>query len=159
MSVGSTFEELFRAEFGRLVRALALAFGTAVAEDAVADAFIEAERRWPTIGAYDDPVAWVRRVATNRAIDARRRTSRWVPLPAVEPGAGGDHPLTDELVDLQAAVAALPPRTRAMFSLYYLADLSIAEVAAALDVSAGHVKSTLRDARTQVRSTTRQESP
>ena len=40
---------------------------------------------------------------------------------------------------------------RAAVCLHYLADLPVAEVAAALDVSEGTVKSNLHDARTRLR--------
>ena len=78
MAAGSSLEQLFRREFPRLTRALAVAFGDAeAAADAVQEAFIAADRRWDSLGGYDDPSAWVRRVATNRMIN-QRRNHRWV---------------------------------------------------------------------------------
>lgn len=52
-----TVEELFDREYDRLVGALGVAFDPESAADAVQDAFIEANRRWATIGAYEDPSA------------------------------------------------------------------------------------------------------
>ncbi len=44
-----------------------------LAEDVVQDAFGEALRRWAAEGAPDNPTAWLRQVARNRAIDQYRR--------------------------------------------------------------------------------------
>ncbi len=58
--------------------------------------------------------------------------------------------LSDELVDLAAAIAALPQRQRLIFSLRYLADMCIADIAEALSISTGTVKSTLHDVRAKL---------
>ena len=60
---------------------------------------------------------------------------------------GVQRPLTDELLDLRRAIDALPERMRLVVSLHYLAGLSVGEVADALDIAPGTVKSTLYDAR------------
>ena len=148
----SDVEELFRTEFSRLVRALAVAFDAEVAADAVQEAFLEANRHWGRIGSYTDPAAWVRRVAFNRATNARRnhRRRRDI-LASIRPVPAED--LTDSLLDLRAAVEALPERMRLSICLHYLADLSVDDVADALGLSTGTVKSNLHDARNRLRST------
>ena len=60
---------------------------------------------------------------------------------------GAQRPLTDELLDLRRAIDALPERMGLVVSLHYLAGLSVGEVAEALDIAPGTVKSTLYDAR------------
>ncbi len=63
-------EIMFRTYYRGLVRSLAVAAGgLSLAEDAVQEAFARAHISWRRIGAYDDPVAWVRRVAINRIKD------------------------------------------------------------------------------------------
>jgi RNA polymerase sigma factor (sigma-70 family) len=52
---------------------------------------------------------------------------------------------------LQAALAALPEVQRATVGLFYLEDLSVAEVAVALNVPAGTVKTRLMHARRTLR--------
>ena len=52
-----------------------------------------------------------------------------------------------ELVD---ALGALPERQRLVVCLHYLADLSVDDVAAALEVAPGTVKSQLHDARSNL---------
>ena len=54
-------------------------------------------------------------------------------------------------MDLRQALLALPPRMRAAVVLHYLGDLGVADVAVAMDVSPGTVKSTLHDARAALR--------
>jgi RNA polymerase sigma-70 factor (ECF subfamily) len=144
------FDELFAAEYERLVRSLGVAFEPVAAADAVQEAFIQADRVWDSLRTYDDPAGWVRRVALNRLLNGERnRRRRNEILATIRPVADTD--LATDLLDLRRAVAALPDRMRAAVCLHYLADLPVAEVAAALDVSAGTVKSNLHDARTRLR--------
>ena len=138
--------QLFRQEYPRLVRALTVSFGAEVAAEAVQEAFLQADRHWRRVAGYDDPAVWIRRVAINRARNlqrgARRRHARDTPS-----GEGVQRPLTDELLDLRRAIDALPERMGLVVSLHYLAGLSVGEVAEALDIAPGTVKSTLYDAR------------
>jgi len=141
------FEDLFRHHYPRLVRALALAAGPEEAADAVQEAFIAAHRHWKRISGYDDPAGWVRRVAVNRLSNRRRslgRRDRAVRRLGGE-RLGPDRPAAD--LDLAAAVAALPQGQRLAVGLFYLADLPVAEVAEAMGITAGTVKSQLHDAR------------
>jgi RNA polymerase sigma-70 factor, ECF subfamily len=41
------------------------------------DAFAKASFHWARIAAYDQPEAWVRRVAFNQAYNSTRRARRW----------------------------------------------------------------------------------
>jgi RNA polymerase sigma-70 factor (ECF subfamily) len=142
--------ELFDAEYERLVRSLGVAFEPVDAADAVQEAFIEADRAWEKVGRYDDPVGWIRRVAVNRLLNGKRtRDRRTEILATIRPVADDD--LTAELLDLRRAVAGLPARMRAAVCLHYLADLTVEQVAATLEVSSGTVKSNLHDARLRLR--------
>jgi RNA polymerase sigma-70 factor (ECF subfamily) len=145
-------EDLFSREYVRLVRALGVAFDPEAAADAVQEAFIEADRRWGRVSMLDDPAGWVRRVALNRLRNHRRvQLRRGEILSTIRPVERDD--LTDECLDLRDAIDALAPKMRLAVCLYYLAGLTVAEVADALSVSPGTVKSTLHDARTRLRST------
>jgi RNA polymerase sigma-70 factor (ECF subfamily) len=145
-----TVEELFEGEYDRLVSALGVAFDPESAADAVQEAFISADRRWTRVSALDDPAGWVRRVALNRLRSGRRllRRRREI-LATVRPVAPVD--LTSEMIDLRRALDDLPDRQRISVCLFHLAGLSVEEVAAALDVSTGTVKSNLHDARQRLR--------
>src|SRR5262245_27949793 len=77
VKVVTTVDSLFRAHYGRLVRALTLACGDREgAADAVQEAFVKAHMHWRRVQHYDDPVGWIRRVAINRLHDDHRRQTR-----------------------------------------------------------------------------------
>jgi RNA polymerase sigma-70 factor (ECF subfamily) len=146
-----TVDELFDRHYSPIVRALAVAFDDAEgAADAVQEAFIQADRRWKTVGAYEDPTAWIRRVAINRMRNHRRnRLRRAEIIAAVRPLAPED--LTDALLDLRKALAELPEKMRVAVCLHHIAGVPVDAVAATLDVSPGTVKSNLHDARLRLR--------
>ena len=145
-------EPVFRAHYARLVRALALACGDAeLAADAVQEAFVRAHLRWSAIRRYDDPVGWVRRVALNLLHDDHRRSvrrRRAVARLAAEPPVTVAPAEPDGLV---ATLSALPRQQRTAVALFYVDGLSVAEVAAAMGLAEGSVKSHLHDARRRLR--------
>jgi RNA polymerase sigma-70 factor, ECF subfamily len=70
------FDQLYQVHFGRvLAAAYALTGDPQTAQDLTQEAFCRAWQRWSRIAAYDDPLAWVRRVVTNLA-NKRPRTRR-----------------------------------------------------------------------------------
>jgi RNA polymerase sigma-70 factor (ECF subfamily) len=144
------FDETFRESYWPMVRSLAVACGdSAVAEDAVQDAFERAFVRWRRIAQYDDPAGWIRHVALNRIRDHHRRDTRkhkavmrlttetetTVPAPEL-PG------------DVDALLAQLPPQQRIAAALFYVEGLSVREVATSMKLSEGAVKYHLHAART-----------
>lgn len=140
-------ERLFRGEYTRLVHTVSVVVGSSeAAADAVQDAFVQASRHWQQVQAYDDPAAWVRRVAVNRALNQRRgRRRQDAALPRL--AAGRSIVVPDPAVDFDAALRRLPRRQRAVVALFYVADLPVAEIAEILGVAVGTVKSNLYDAR------------
>lgn len=69
-------EEVFRREAGRCTATLVRVLGDIdLAEDAVAEAFTVAARRWPETGIPPNPGGWITTTARNRAIDRIRRES------------------------------------------------------------------------------------
>src|SRR4029450_1845159 len=68
------FEDVYLREFASV---FALAFAMLgsrwAAEDIAQDAFVVAHRQWGRVGGYEDPGAWVRRVAANLAVSGGRR--------------------------------------------------------------------------------------
>jgi RNA polymerase sigma-70 factor (ECF subfamily) len=155
------FDEFFASEYPRLVPALhALTGDRQHAEDLAQDAFFRAHQRWDDIGQYDDPSAWVRRVALNATRNRWRRGRREraalsrVPVEAVAPDAGD---LPD--AELWEAVRALPHQQQWAAVLHYVADLPVVEVAAALGCSEGSVKTHLSRARASLASHLTERKP
>src|SRR5437763_1859301 len=142
-----SLEALYAAHAAPLARILRAA-GLPDATDAVQEAFVQAVVHWRKVSAYDDPLAWIRRVAINRGLNrrrARRRQARLAEHIAATTAAPIAAAEADD--DLAALVASLPPQQRLALSLYYYADLSVAEVADAMQLSEGAVKYHLYAAR------------
>ena len=143
-------EGLFRLEFPRLVRSLGVAFGVEEAADAVQEAFVEADRRWARVGKYDDPAAWVRRVALRRLLNERQNTRRRAAiLEAVRPAAPAAW--STEVLELDEAVHTLPAQQRIAVCLYYLGGYQIDEVGEMMGIAAGTVKAHMHAARSKLR--------
>lgn len=144
--------ELYVASYDRLVRLLTLASGSqAEAEDAVQEAFARLVPRWPEVATYDDPEAWVRKVAFRVASSRLRRARRQLAFSRNRRADVVPAPTSDR-VDVVRALSELPEVHRRVLVLYYLCELSVAEVAAEIGVPVGTVKSRLARARTAVKS-------
>jgi RNA polymerase sigma-70 factor (ECF subfamily) len=142
-----SFDDFYAAHFGPLVAQLHAGTGSlAEAQDVVQEAFCRAWGRWDQLMGYDDPVAWVRRVAWNLAVSRWRRTRtalRFAARQRVETVAG---PGPDRVV-LTAALARLPVKHRRAVTLFYLADLTTGEIAQECGVPEATVRSWLHRAR------------
>ena len=146
----SDFEELYATHFhGLTLQINAYVGNLAEAQDLVQEAFTRAVARWDRIAAYDDPSAWVRRVAWNLATSRwrRQRTATAFLLRQRQQHVAGPTP---DRVALTAALATLPPTLRKAFVLHYIAQLTIAEIAQDEDVAEGTVKSWLHRGRALV---------
>ena len=137
------FDEFFAGMLPRVIRVARRVTGDPwLAEDVAVEALARAHARWSRVGPLAWRDAWVLKVAAHEALrHARRR------LPATASPPAADH--ADEVVLRAALVAALvrlPRRQRATVVLRYLCDLPEAEVAAALGVSTGTVKTQIHRA-------------
>jgi RNA polymerase sigma-70 factor, ECF subfamily len=152
------FDRLYEQNVSQMIgQVTLLTSDLGAAQDAVQEAWVKAWLRWDKIGAYDNPVAWVRRVAMNTAVSRWRRTRRLVSSSGSS-GSDGSGRSTDtapavlqqdvgQLVDLQRALARLPAAARRVVVLHYLVGLSVDEIAAELGIPSGTVKSRLSRAR------------
>jgi RNA polymerase sigma-70 factor (ECF subfamily) len=142
-----SFEAFYVAHHRRLVIAVYAYVGDlAQAQDLVQEAFARALPRWDRLSTYDDPLAWVRRVAWNLATSRWRQLRRLDLLVARHRPEPVPEPSSDR-VDLNAALATLAPRLRRALVMHYLADMSVVEIAAHELVAVGTVKSWLHRGR------------
>ena len=134
------FDRVYRAEYGRaLARLVSLLGDLDVAEEALADAFTIALRRWPVDGVPHHPAAWLVKVAHNRALDALRRdqvlrrklgtlADEAAVLPA-EPVADDDIPDDQLRLFFTCCHPALSRPAQVALTLRCLAGLSTRELA------------------------------
>jgi RNA polymerase sigma-70 factor (ECF subfamily) len=151
------FEAFVRAETPTLLAFfLRLGAGRAEAEDLTQDTFLKLFRHAPQYRAQDRFAPYALRVARNAWIDRRRRASVR-PAPAAGGEAEDERPEVNEPVERRGpfelasageerrrvtdALAALPDHHRLVFELGVLQELPYAEIADALDIPVGTVKS------------------
>jgi len=113
------------------------------------------------LGRLDDArafPAWAYRIVTRRAADAIRKRQRDRKLGAAYAAETASSAQRVEPIEtgadagpLNAALASLPAEQRAAIALFYTEDFSVAEIAAALNVPAGTVKTRLMHARRKLR--------
>jgi len=106
----------------------------------------------------DDPSrfrAWAFRIAHHRCadwLDAQRRQRRTDARAPASPS--GYHPAPDEdgeIALLRREIDAMPADSRAVLALHYLEGFALAEIAEALSIPTGTVKSRLHHARARLR--------
>lgn len=74
----TAIEEVYRADWGRIVATLIRLFGDFdIAEECAQEAFTAAVDQWPLTGVPDLPRAWIIQTARNKAIDRIRRAGRY----------------------------------------------------------------------------------
>ena len=95
--------------------------------------------------------AWIYGIATRKCADAIRTNTRRRRLDAGVADGEADRSTTDvrseQRIDLATAIRGLPPIHRAAVHLFYREELSVEEIASALGIPVGTVKSRLHHAR------------
>ena len=158
--MGRSFEDAFEAEFPALHRYLARRLGFSAADDLSAETFAIAFRNWERLDA-DRPVApWLYGIAANLIRHHWRKEQRMLRAYArtgVDPIVA-DHEEAAERVDAQSqqravadALAALRPADREILLLHAWAELSDSEIADAIGLPPGTVKSRLSRTRERLR--------
>lgn len=138
-------EPLFRRHHRHLVRTALLIVGDrATAEDVVQDAFTRVHRRLPKLTDRDDLLPYLRTAVVNGCRSVLRRR-RLLLRPAHDPSvwsAESAAMVAEDHREVHAALSALPARQREALVLRYYLDLTEAEIAEAMGISVGTVKST-----------------
>lgn len=151
----AAFEALYRRHAGRIHGVISRLVGGhgSRAEDLTQDAFVRAWQALPAFRFESAFTTWLHRLAVNTALmDLRSRRSR--------PQDEGDEDAFDSLgvldsaghstaltMDLERAVASLPPRARAVLVLYDVEGWQHEEIAAELGMAVGSSKAQLHRAR------------
>jgi RNA polymerase sigma-70 factor, ECF subfamily len=138
------FDMFYAATSRRLVgQIFAMTGNLSEAEDAVQEAYIKAWRRWPRVRSYENPEAWVRLVAYRVSVNAWSKAKNRL-FAHDRAGRGREHPeLSPDLLALVSALRQIPEEQRRAIVLHYLADLSVAEIAAETGAPSGTVKARL----------------
>jgi RNA polymerase sigma-70 factor (sigma-E family) len=141
-------EQLYAAHWRGLVRlSVLLVRDQGVAEEVTQDAFVAVHARWSRLRDPDKALAYLRQTVVNRSRSALRHRAvvqrhadrRTAPL--VEAGADQAALVGDRRAAVLDAMRELPQRQREVLALRYYLDLSEAEIAEALGISRGAVKS------------------
>lgn len=121
------------------------------AREIAQESFARALARWPRVRTYDSPEAWLRTVTVRQALRVRDRANREVVGPGPDPVPA---PAVDDVIVarvlIREALVHLSPQQRAVVVLHYLEDLNVRDVASALGVAEGTVKTQLSRARTRL---------
>jgi RNA polymerase sigma-70 factor (ECF subfamily) len=126
------------------------------------EAFLRAYRALVKGERWDNPRAWLYRVASRLATDdyRHRKLLQWLPLRAADgsrDGSTGVEAATAERLAVQAALNQLPPKYRVPLVLYVYEGRTVAEVAGTLGLSISAVKMRLSRAREMFRRAYQQE--
>lgn len=136
---------LFDAHHPQLVRLAVLLGAEHDAEDLVAEAFCELHRRWARLRDSRAALAYLRSTVCNlarmrvRHLQVVRRSTPLTERDAESPEA--EVLLREDQRELVAALVRLPDRQREALVLRYWMDLREAEIAEAMGISPGAVKS------------------
>jgi RNA polymerase sigma-70 factor (ECF subfamily) len=153
----AAFEEIYRRYEGRIHGlCLRMIRDRARAEDLTQDVFL---RAWRKIGSFDGRSAfstWLHRLAVNVVL-GELRTQRRRPQTVSEEDPGGSEidslatsethvPEPSSAMDLEAAIAELPPRARMVFWLHDVEGYPHREVAGLMGLAEGTCKALLHRA-------------
>ncbi len=121
------------------------------AADAIQDAVVSAYQSLHQLREPRFFRTWLIRILINQCKAMLRRQSRTVYLDTL-PEAVAPHVSIDESLDMEASINRLHVEHKEVIVLFYFADWSLKEIADALQVSEGTVKSRLNRARAKLAS-------
>ena len=156
--------ELYAAYYSQLVRlALLLVHDLQTAEEVVQDAFEAMHKAWRRLRDSEKALSYLKQTVVNRSrsvLRHRKVVDMHSPKPAPDEPSAEHAVLT--LLERSAVVSALralPERQREAMVLRYYADISEADIAKAMGISRGAVKSHTARAMAALKSTLEQKTP
>jgi RNA polymerase sigma-70 factor (ECF subfamily) len=153
----AAFERLYREHVGRVYALCLRMLGDPVgAEELVQDVFVQAWRRLRTFAGQSAFSTWLHRVAVNVVLMERRAAGRWdrrfvASTDTAASAAPHRDPPAGLRLDLEQAIAALPPGAREVFVLHDVEGYSHEEIAGLAGIAVGTSKAQLFRARRLLR--------
>ncbi len=165
------FRELVEAHYRRVYNlAYRMVRSEQDAADLTQEVFVRIYRALPRLRVESARSAWIRRIATNLCLDFLRRRNATPSLASLDarPNDSTDTPLSwdipdpstepdtlftarERLATLHRAIDTLPPDYRTVIVLHHVEELRVEEIADALGVPPGTIKSRLSRARRELR--------
>jgi RNA polymerase sigma factor (sigma-70 family) len=150
------YADLIVASHPRLFRLAHGILGNAyLAEDATQQAYLDI---WRNLRRLRDPVrfeGWAYRILVRCCYREARRTPKWLPDTVIltdrEPRDAGSLDVVLDRDQLERGFQCLPVEQRAVMVLHYLMDMTLGQVAEALDIPLGTVNSRLSRAMAAMR--------
>lgn len=152
------FERLYRAHVNRVFSVCArMVADRSTAEELTQDVFV---RAWSKLSLYRGESAfttWLHRLAVNVVLNARKSEGRQRSRFTADDDDVAELPQTrgvstpGDAMDLEAAIAKLPPGARRVFVLHDVEGYKHEEIAEMLDITAGGSKAQLHRARMLLR--------
>lgn len=155
----SAFEELVRTYEAPVYRLALRMCGESAADDVTQEAFLAAWRALPDFRGDCRFSTWLYRLTTNAGIDWLRREKRYrstddvteLELPDDAPSPQEQAEQSETQSAVRRALSRLSEEHRQVLLLRYMQELDYGEIAAALDVSEGTVKSRINRAKGRLR--------
>jgi RNA polymerase sigma factor (sigma-70 family) len=152
------FEELYRAHAGRIYGlCLRMTADAGKARELTQDVFVQAWEALPEFRGQSSITTWLHRIAVNAMLMQKRSEQRRLARVALADdddddavaAAAGATPPADvaTAIDLERAVAALPPGVRRAFVLHDIEGYSHEEIASMTGLAAGTLRAQLHRAR------------
>ena len=147
-AIGDLYDRHSRLLFGLIVR---IVRDRSEAEEVLQEVFVQV---WTRAGTYNEalgvPVAWLVRIARNRAIDrlrantVRARTAEATPPPAPVESPETHAAMTEQRRTVARALDTLPPEQRQLIEDAYFLGLTQSELAERFSLPLGTVKTRIR---------------
>ncbi len=153
----TAFRDLYQAHAGRVFAlCLRLTGDRVVAGEHLQDVFVRVWERLDSFRGESAFTTWLHRLTVNEVLQSRRsagrRSARLSPAdPAAAPGAPVTAPVAAAGMDLERAIAALPPGAREVFVLHDVEGYEHREIAGLMGVAEGTSKAQLHRARRLLR--------
>jgi len=144
------FDDFYRSNYRTVVAfAYSLCRRWPMAEEVAQEAFVAAHRNWQTIGSYELPVGWVRRVAANHCASHVRRRVAEAKATVRSLSGRRQHSEAPEPPDdaLWAAVNNLPSRQAEIITLHYVGGHPLHEISELLGLAPSTVRVHMHRAR------------